>query len=65
MRTASSATQTKHIRRPAGPKAGHEASGGDKLFQEAALDGHDAKLEAWKAAGKGEVVQAELDLTVV
>lgn len=59
----------------AGPEADCEASGGNKLSQEAGreasdgdelslgagLDGHNAQLEAWKAAGRGVVEQAELD----
>ncbi|XP_063339292.2 B-cell receptor CD22-like [Pelmatolapia mariae] len=48
-----------------GPEVGREASGGGEFFQEAALDGHDANVEAWKAANKGEVEQAEVALTAV
>lgn len=39
-------------------EASREASGDNDLVQEAALDSHDANLEAWKAAGEGK-----LDLT--
>lgn len=46
-------------------EADREASGGDKLVQEAALDNNDVQLEAWRAADEGEVVQAEMDLTAV
>lgn len=50
----------------AGPEAGREAtSNNNKAGLEAALDSHDVQLEAWKAAGKGEVEQAELDLRTV
>lgn len=44
-----------------------QADGGDRgdPVQGATLDGDDVQLEAWKMAGNGEVVQAELDRAAV
>lgn len=48
----------------AGPEADHAGgSGGSDLVQGVALNSDEVQLEAWKVAGRGEVVQAELDQT--